>query len=48
MLNAANVLLLRRAWRADRMAGVALLPYLGWTGFATGLNAAIAARNPGR
>ncbi|MBF9132404.1 tryptophan-rich sensory protein [Plantactinospora sp. S1510] len=48
VLNAANVLLLRRAWQADRLAGAALLPYLAWTGFATGLNAAIAARNPGR
>jgi tryptophan-rich sensory protein len=47
-LNAANVDLARRAWRADRLAGVALLPYLAWTGFATALNAAIAARNPGR
>jgi tryptophan-rich sensory protein len=48
VLNAANLLLLRRAWQADRLAGATLLPYLGWTGFATGLNAAIAARNPGR
>lgn len=48
VLDAANVALLRRAWRADRLAGAALLPYLAWTGFATALNAAIAARNPNR
>ncbi|GAB3986925.1 TspO/MBR family protein [Plantactinospora veratri] len=48
LLNAANAVLLHRAWRADRVAGAALLPYLAWTGFATALNATIAARNPGR
>ncbi|OHV62278.1 TspO/MBR family protein [Pseudofrankia sp. BMG5.36] len=47
-LNAANAALLSHARRADRLAGAALLPYLAWTGFATALNAAIAARNPGR
>ncbi|MBL7497636.1 tryptophan-rich sensory protein [Frankia sp. CNm7] len=47
-LDGANVALAVQAWRADRVAGAALLPYLAWTGFATGLNAAIAARNPGR
>ncbi|MBL7486882.1 tryptophan-rich sensory protein [Frankia sp. AgB1.9] len=47
-LNVANVVLLRRAWQADRLAGAALLPYAAWTGFATGLNAAIALRNPGQ
>ncbi|CAI7981031.1 translocator protein [Frankia sp. Hr75.2] len=46
-LDAANATLVARAWRADRLAGAALLPYLAWTGFATALNAAIAARNPG-
>lgn len=45
-LNAANVALLRRAWQADRAAGAMLLPYVAWTGFATALNASIAARNP--
>ncbi len=45
-LNAANVTLVGRAWRADPVAGAALLPYVVWTGFATALNAAIAARNP--
>ncbi|MDG4789476.1 tryptophan-rich sensory protein [Micromonospora sp. WMMD1102] len=48
LLNAANAALLRRAWRADRVAGATLLPYLAWTGFATALNTAIALRNPGR
>ncbi|MGC1211186.1 MAG: TspO/MBR family protein, partial [Micromonospora sp.] len=47
-LNAANVELLRRAWRADRLAGASLLPYVAWTGFATALNASLAARNPAR
>lgn len=46
-LDAANLALLLRAWRADRVAGAALLPYLAWTGFATALNAAIAARDGG-
>ncbi|HEX5542373.1 MAG TPA: TspO/MBR family protein [Micromonospora sp.] len=47
-LNAASLLLLRWAWAADRLAGAALLPYTAWTGFATALNASIAARNPAR
>ncbi|OAA26574.1 TspO and MBR related protein [Frankia sp. EI5c] len=47
-LDASNVNLVLRAWRADRRAGTALLPYLAWTGFATALNATIAARNRGR
>ena len=45
-LNAVNPGLLRRAWRADRVAGASLLPYAAWTGFATALNASLAARNP--
>lgn len=44
-LNSSNVALLRQAWRTDRLAGVALLPYVAWTGFATVLNGSIAARN---
>jgi tryptophan-rich sensory protein len=44
-LNASNVALVRRAWRTDRLAGAALLPYLAWTGFATVLNSSITARN---
>jgi benzodiazapine receptor len=43
-LNASNVALLRRAWRGDRRAGAALIPYVVWTGFATVLNGSIAAR----
>lgn len=45
-LNVSNLDLLRRAWQADRTAAAALAPYLLWTGFATVLNASIAARNP--
>jgi benzodiazapine receptor len=45
-LNAANVMLVRRALRADRTAGLLLLPYASWTVFATALNAEIARRNP--
>ena len=44
-LDGTNVALLRRAWRADRAAALALLPYVAWTGFATVLNGAIALRN---
>ena len=44
-LNSSNLTLLRRAWRADRLAGAALVPYVAWTGFATALNGSIAARN---
>jgi len=47
-LDAANVALVARVWRSDRLAGAVLLPYLAWTGFATGLNASIAARNHDR
>jgi tryptophan-rich sensory protein len=46
-LNASNLALFRRAWRADRLAGAALLPYVAWTGFATILNRSIASRNRG-
>jgi tryptophan-rich sensory protein len=45
-LNASNLDLLRRCWAVDRTAGVAIAPYVAWTGFATALNASIAARNP--
>ncbi|MEW9531269.1 TspO/MBR family protein [Microbispora sp. NPDC049125] len=45
-LNVSNVLLTRRALGADRAAGRLLLPYAGWTVFATALNASIARRNP--
>ncbi|MFC4117210.1 TspO/MBR family protein [Nonomuraea zeae] len=45
-LNASNVVLVRRFLRADRRAGLALLPYAAWTLFATALNVSIAVRNP--
>jgi tryptophan-rich sensory protein len=48
LLNASNLALLSRTWRLDRPAGAAIAPYVAWTGFATALTAAIAARNPGR
>ncbi|WP_053174485.1 TspO/MBR family protein [Nonomuraea sp. SBT364] len=46
-LNASNAMLVRRAWAADQRAGLLLLPYAGWTAFATALNAAITRRNHG-
>ena len=45
-LNIANVLLTRQMWRADRVAAVLLLPYVGWTAFAAALNAEIVRLNP--
>lgn len=45
-LNASNLSLLVRAWRADRAAGLAIAPYAAWTAFATALNASIVRRNP--
>jgi tryptophan-rich sensory protein len=45
-LNIANVLLIRQTWRADRKVAVLLLPYAGWTAFATALNAEIVRLNP--
>ncbi|MFI7517929.1 TspO/MBR family protein [Micromonospora globbae] len=48
VLNASNLALLRRAGRADRLAGVALAPYVAWTLFATALNATIVRLNSGR
>ncbi|AEV83657.1 tryptophan-rich sensory protein [Actinoplanes sp. SE50] len=44
-LNVSNVVLLRRAARADRLAGAALAPYVVWTMFATALNTAIVRLN---
>ncbi|MBO3749158.1 tryptophan-rich sensory protein [Streptosporangiaceae bacterium NEAU-GS5] len=46
LLNVSTLALVRRFARVDRRAGLALLPYAAWTGFATALNGAIAARNP--
>lgn len=45
-LDASNLDLLRRTWRADRLAAAATVPYVLWTAFATALTAAIALRNP--
>lgn len=44
-LAASSVDLARRAWKADRGAGVALSPYAAWCSFATVLTAAIWRRN---
>jgi translocator protein len=46
-LDIANVQLIRLAWRADRPAAFLLMPYAGWTAFATALNAEIVRLNPG-
>jgi translocator protein len=46
-LNIANALQIRQTWRADPAAAVLLLlPYAGWTVFATALNAEIVRLNP--
>ncbi|TDE51515.1 tryptophan-rich sensory protein [Nonomuraea mesophila] len=45
VLNASNAMLVRRGWTLDRRAGLFLLPYAGWTVFATALNTAIARQN---
>jgi benzodiazapine receptor len=45
LLNLANALLVHRAWRADRTAGILLLPYSAWVVFATALTGAIAWSN---
>ncbi len=42
VLDVLVILLLRRAWRADRLAAVPLLPYLAWILFATALTASVA------
>lgn len=46
-LDLANVALTGQAWRADRLAGILLCPYVAWTAAATALNAEIARLNPG-
>jgi tryptophan-rich sensory protein len=35
----------RVAWQVDKLAATALVPYLGWTGFATFLNREIVRKN---
>lgn len=46
VLTASSADLVRRTYRLDRTAGVALVPYAAWCGFATILSAAIARLNP--
>lgn len=42
LLDLANALLVYRVWRADRTAGMLLLPYAAWVAFATALTGAVA------
>lgn len=44
-LDVLNVALVREAAKHDTAAAAALVPYAGWTGFATALNAEIWRRN---
>jgi tryptophan-rich sensory protein len=44
-LQACNIALTAKALREDRAAGIALLPYVGWSGFAAALNASIVRLN---
>ena len=46
VLEASTLDLVRRANRVDPAAAALLAPYAGWVGFATGLTASIARRNP--
>jgi tryptophan-rich sensory protein len=45
-LDAANLSLLRRAWRADRRAAAYLAPYVAWTAFTTALTVSVVRRAP--
>ena len=45
LLAASTADLARRSWAQDRLAGVALVPYVLWTAFAAVLTSAIARRN---
>jgi translocator protein len=47
LLVASTADLARRSWVQDRLAGVALVPYVLWTAFAAVLTATIARRNRG-
>ena len=47
VLEVSTVALTREVARTDRMAAVALLPYVGWNAFALVLNTTIAATNQG-
>jgi translocator protein len=44
-LQSCNIALTARAFREDKTAGIALLPYVAWSGFAAALNASIVRRN---
>lgn len=44
-LQSCNVALTVKAVREDKAAGIALLPYVAWSGFAAALNASIVRRN---
>ncbi|MFD5814170.1 TspO/MBR family protein [Streptomyces sp. NPDC127038] len=46
LIDLSNLVLIRRTADVDRAGAWALLPYAGWCGFATALNAAIVKRNP--
>ena len=48
VLTASSVDLVRRTYKLDRRAGVALAPYAAWCGFATALSTAVARLNPGK
>jgi len=48
VLTASTVDLVRRARPASTAAAAVLVPYAGWTAFATALTVAIARRNPAR
>ncbi|WP_329042821.1 tryptophan-rich sensory protein [Streptomyces sp. NBC_00178] len=45
LLDVSNAELIARTARADRAAGLALIPYAAWCGFATCLNASLTRRN---
>lgn len=47
VLTVSSADLVRRTYRLNRSAGVALAPYAAWCGFATVLSTAIARLNPG-
>jgi benzodiazapine receptor len=45
LLLAAILAFINASWRRDRVAAWMFVPYAGWVGFASALNAAILARN---
>jgi tryptophan-rich sensory protein len=46
LLQASNLDLIRRSARVDQLSAALLVPYAGWTAFATALNAGIVRLNP--